>query len=295
MVQDSRFRIQAAGFTLVEILVVIGMLAFIGTLTFQVLGRFRSASELDSGVRQVIALLRTAQSKTLAAESDTRFGVHFERDRAILFRGASYTPTSTANETVLLPRSLVIDPITLSGGGADVLFDRLTGRTAHQGNVTIRTDSASRVVTIEASGQVRPPSGETLPVSNTRLVDSRHVNFDLGWSIQNATTLRLVFANPPGSDVAENILFSDVCSSSPWTACDWSGEIAVGGVTQSLRVHTISISATGAVLSIHRDRRMNTRALLVSITDGGITKDIVSYTETGTTTIGAFGGVMTVQ
>lgn len=294
MIQALRFKLQAEGFTLIEILIALAVVSILGSVAVSSFSKFRASNVLDSGVRQTMAILRLAQAKTLAAESDTRFGVHFEADRAILFRGAIYLPAEASNEIIIMPQAVGIGPIVLSGGGVDVLFDRLTGRTAQNGSVALSAYGESRIVTIENSGQVRAEASALAP-SGTRIIDSRHVNFDLGWSIRSAATLRLTFSDPPGADIAQNIPLQDVCAGSPRASCDWSGTVDVGGSPQTLRVHTVSLTDTGTVLSVDRDLRKNTKALTVHIIDGGIAKDIASYTTGGAATPGSYGGTMIIQ
>src|SRR3989344_8198221 len=66
------------GFTIIEIMLVIGIivaLAVVGVLNLT--GR-RGQTEFDSTVRQISALLRDAQVRSVAQASDKGWGVHFE-------------------------------------------------------------------------------------------------------------------------------------------------------------------------------------------------------------------------
>ncbi len=287
-------RSKATGFTLVEVSVVLALVFLLGVAVFSSLTEFRKRGELDAAVVQVLSILRLAQARTLASESDAQYGVHFETDRITLFQGTSYIAGAPANEVSLMPRSVLIGSISFAGGGTDVLFDRLTGHTASIGTVSLSVGESVRVVTIEASGEARSEV-EGLPPENTRFVDARHVNFILGWSVQSATTLRFRFSSPPDADVVTDVPRASVCSGAPWTDCDWSGAVNVYGSFQTLRVHTTELSASSTTLSVDRDRRTNTKAVMISIIDGGVTKDIASYTAAGTTTVNAFGGTMVVQ
>ena len=86
---------------------------------------------------------------------------------------------------------------------------------------------------------------------------------------------------------------SSYFTGSPPTAFDWSGTVPVNGSDQVLRVHTHLLDATDTTLSVHRDRRYNNKALQIIIIDGGINKDIVSYTDVGDASVGSYGGSMT--
>lgn len=123
--------------------------------------------------------------------------------------------------------------------------------------------------------------------------DSRHLEFDLadatgrGWSIRGASTLRLVFHDPPSADVIENISMANYFNSGN-TVFDWEGSVNVNGDTESLRVHTHYIDANDTTLSIHRDRGVNQKAVDILI-DG---RAIVSYAQGGAPTVGVWGGNM---
>jgi hypothetical protein len=99
--------------------------------------------------------------------------------------------------------------------------------------------------------------------------------------------MRLVFHDPAGPDVTQNISMANYFNSAS-SVFDWEGSVNVNGDVESLRVHTHYIDANDTTLSIHRDRGVNQKAVDIS-TDG---KAIVFYAADGTATVGAWGGVM---
>jgi type II secretory pathway pseudopilin PulG len=124
--------------------------------------------------------------------------------------------------------------------------------------------------------------------------DSRHLEFDLldsagrGWTIRGATTLRLVFHDPPNPDVVADVSMASFFNAGQ-TIFNWEGTTSVNCDPETLRVHTHYIDGNDTTLSIHRDRRINQKAVDILI-DG---KTIVSYGASGTPTVGAWGVVMT--
>lgn len=273
-----------------EILIVITLIVIISTIGWVNVQDFRAQSDLDSKAQQIVSTLRKAQNNTLGSKNSSSYGVYFQSDSYSLFQGISYNAGDPGNETHLLPVAVEISSISL-GGGSAVVFQRVNGRTNNAGSLALRlkaSPATTRAITIEPSGNVSIEAATTL--GNTRISDSRHLHFDLSWSIQNASTLNLAFSDPPNPTIEQAIPMASYFNAGK-TVFDWSGTVTVGGQDQILRVHTHNLTATSTVLSIHRDRRFTTKALAVNI-DG---KSIVSYTSAGDPTAGLYGGTMNIQ
>lgn len=279
------------GFTVIEILVTVSILAILMVIIFLGYSSFRDRMSIDVISNEVVGSLHLARNKTVSSVDSSSYGVHFENNQYVLFKGNVYNPGDINNIVYTLPAQVEIYAINLSGGGGEVLFNRINGTTDSDGDITIRLISdPSRLIQINifASGQISI-SGTVTP-SGTRIVDSRHLHLDLGWSIQGATNLRLFFTDPSNPDVQEDVVMDDYFDVGQ-TVFNWIDSINVNGATQTLRLHTHQLDAVDTDLCIHRDGRYNNKALNVSI-DG---KDVVSYTASGTATVGMFGGILEVQ
>jgi len=273
-----------------EILIVVTLMVIISAIGWVNLQDFRARSDLDSQAQQIVSTLRKAQNNTLGSKNSSSYGVYFQSDSYNLFQGTSYNAGDPGNEAHLLPVAVEISSISL-GGGSAVVFQRVNGRTNNTGSLTLRlkaSPATTRAITIEPSGNVSIEAATTL--GNTRISDSRHLHFDFSWSIQNASTLNLAFSDPPNPITTQVIPMVSYFNAGK-TVFDWSGTVTVGGQDQILRVHTHNLTATSTALSIHRDRRFNTKSLAVDI-DG---KSIVSYTSAGDPTAGLYGGTMSIQ
>lgn len=142
------------GFSLLEF---IGVFAILLVITAIVVGGFlgfKRGSELTLAKESVLSQLREAKTRTLAARDNAAWGVHFETDRAVLFK-ASYSAGAPDNETVMMPASTEINAIALADGGSDTLFKRLTGETDQHGTITIRLKAEpakTQIITIQQIG-----------------------------------------------------------------------------------------------------------------------------------------------
>ncbi len=149
-------RLFEKGFTLIEIIVIIGILLVISFLTFSSFSNLNSAQALDKDVMEVTSLLNEARSLTLSSKESSQYGVHFETDRIVLFKGSSYSPSESSNIYVDLNRHVLITGINLSLGN-EVIFERLTGKALSIGTITLALrapPATSRTITISSSGIV---------------------------------------------------------------------------------------------------------------------------------------------
>lgn len=277
------------GFSVIEILVVIVIIATLISLSFIGYRTFEKSISLSSAANELAISLHLAEDRTISSKEDKAYGVHFASDSYTIFSGPVYNASSTDNEVFNLPSGIEIYSIALTGGGSDVLYKRLTGETDTPGVISLRVVSEpAKTKSVNALSRVYAGEQSTVTTTGVRITDSRHTHFNLGWSIQGASNLELYFTDTP--DVSQTINMSGYFDVGE-TEFDWTGTVDVNGNDQVLRVHTHSLDAFDTVLSIHRDGRYNNKALDISI-DG---QDISSFTAAGVPSVGVFGGTMSVQ
>jgi prepilin-type N-terminal cleavage/methylation domain-containing protein len=143
------------GFTLIEILVAIGVVALLAVITVATFVNINQHVALQSGVHDIETALLNAKQRTLAARNDMVSGVHIESDRVVEFGGTAYNSGDPANIVYLFP-AYVTASTTLAGGGNDVIFTRLSGSANTSGTITV-TESRTgetRTIRIYASGLI---------------------------------------------------------------------------------------------------------------------------------------------
>jgi prepilin-type N-terminal cleavage/methylation domain-containing protein len=139
----------SAGFTLIEILVVIGLFLLIFTLSTFV-GFDSIARSTVFGDRDIfVSLLTTARAHALGNVNQKPQGVHIGLTNFVLFEGSSYSTSSTQNRPV--PRTSAIS-IT---GPTDIIFDQLSGNVSTGlGTTTLSENAKTAEININAVGRI---------------------------------------------------------------------------------------------------------------------------------------------
>jgi prepilin-type N-terminal cleavage/methylation domain-containing protein len=145
-----------SGFTAVELLVVLGIMALIAMIFLSTFISFRKNQALISDTDTVIEVLRQARNQTLTSKNSSVYGVHFGTGTITIFTGSTYTSGAAGNQDFLLNSEDTILTVSLTGGGRDVVFDRLTGESSQSGTIVVSSQniSQSRTVTVYKTGLI---------------------------------------------------------------------------------------------------------------------------------------------
>jgi prepilin-type N-terminal cleavage/methylation domain-containing protein len=276
---NSKFQIPNSkfknGFSLVEIIVVVFVMSVILSIAI-ISGRsFNDSINLENTAKSIDMKIKLAKSRSISALNGTNHSVHFETDRVVVFEGDTFDDSALTNEVFVFSDNIKINiPVSLSGGGNNLIFDRLIGSTDNPGNISmevISDPSKTKQIIINTDGQTSLNSFQT---SIEPLITSvRHVHFYLDWDIKDATTLTLEWIN--ASDVQIAITNIDIASyfDDVNNIFDWTGTTSVGGADQEMRIHSW-LDGDYTVLCIIREQTENDK--LYIYTDAGA-KDIAIY------------------
>lgn len=147
------------GFTLIEIMIVVGITALLGSTVLLSFSSYRQRQVLENSARTIVAVLRDAHQRAVNHEAGKEWGVHFEkglgggRDYYAFFSGPMYL--SPAQLTFLPNPVIFTDP---ASGSKEVIFEKLTGLPSVAITVTIALisdSSISKTITVDSVGKVQ--------------------------------------------------------------------------------------------------------------------------------------------
>lgn len=144
-----------AGMTLIEILVVLGLLTLVGGFSI-VMGVDSYRNQLFRSDRDILisALHRAralAMSNVCFGESCTdglHHGVRIEPGRFIIFQGRDFNASDEHNEVIEMAGGAVVSGIT------EVVFHPLSGEPSTTGDIIITDSGSISTTTIGAEGQI---------------------------------------------------------------------------------------------------------------------------------------------
>lgn len=137
------------GFTLLEIIIVISIVAIIFIVAIPMSITFLKSQNLNTTTNNVLSTLRQAQTQAMFQKNDSSFGVKFLDDSYILFQGSSYVTRVTSEDI------LISTPFTVSISGInEIVFAKRTGIPNTTGALLIMAGTINRSVYINQQGTI---------------------------------------------------------------------------------------------------------------------------------------------
>lgn len=158
MNHESRImNLETRAFTLVEMLISIAIAVLLASLLSGIFSSYLGRNALSGGASTVRSFISEARSLSLSSRDNSSYGVHFASSTVTLFKGSTYSSGASDNRAVNLGRYVVINALSLSGGGTQIVFDRLKGGADKSGTITLAlasNPSEKIIVTVYATGIV---------------------------------------------------------------------------------------------------------------------------------------------
>lgn len=148
---------RAFGFTLLELLIVLGILAVVAVASAPFLASSISRNDLQTSTWKLVDDLRRAQTQAMAGHTNSAWGVHVQTDRHVFFRGTTYNISDPDNIVTMLPGTITISNISLNGGSSDIRFTKIRGNTNDYGTLTLLDSNSNETttITINSAGHIQ--------------------------------------------------------------------------------------------------------------------------------------------
>jgi prepilin-type N-terminal cleavage/methylation domain-containing protein len=137
------------GFTLLEILLVIGIVSILLVTTVPIGLDFFRNQQLGTQTQFLIQTLRRAQIKAMSVELDSSFGVYISNHNYTLFKGNSYLSRDNQYDEVF-NLSEIINP----SGVLEVVFSKFEAKPSATGNIILSSNSSTETININEMGRI---------------------------------------------------------------------------------------------------------------------------------------------
>lgn len=158
MYESTKTNRNIKGITLLEMLLVIGILVIIGMMGSGIYRNYSKNVELDSVANSIIFDLRSVRSKAINGKDGLKWGIHFINDTSDYYEIFS-TPTDYSDpakevkrSTYLSGRISLSDPI--ESTNKDIIFNKIIGSVDVQGKIDVEFENNIETITITILGNI---------------------------------------------------------------------------------------------------------------------------------------------
>lgn len=138
-----------SAFSIFEFLIVLGIFAIIGGISFFAITRFLAKSALESFSQNLFNSLTNARDLSIYRGTESSYGVKILEKEYIIFKGESFLAREQASDKVFqIPNNIEITGIN------EIIFKKLTGEPKATGEILISSQNNSLVILINKNGQI---------------------------------------------------------------------------------------------------------------------------------------------
>lgn len=148
------------GISLLEIIIIISIIGILLAIIIPVLSDFQKSQSLKNTTENVTSILNKAKADSNSSLDSSNYGVHFETYKAVYFKGTTYSSSNSSNKEVVFDSGIIIpvgSGLSLSGGGSDIIFPKITGDVVGYGSIKLQQLSNAtsfKMITISKLGVI---------------------------------------------------------------------------------------------------------------------------------------------
>ena len=137
----------SSGFSLMELIIVIGILSLFLAVSSSGFSIFKSHSNLEITTNGVVEAIRLAESSAQSGKGDSKWGVEILSNQVVIFKGDTYASRNASfDEFFNFPGGIS------ASGLAEIVFEKITGKTANVGDISILNSYGEQKLTINSYG-----------------------------------------------------------------------------------------------------------------------------------------------
>jgi prepilin-type N-terminal cleavage/methylation domain-containing protein len=148
--------IKQKGVTIIELLIVVAIIGSLVSIVWPQFSKFRETYTHKNMLEDVLSILDKARSKSLASLNSSEYGVHFEQNKVIIFKGKVFSEISPDNEI-----TNILEPVTITNifPGGSFYFNRLNGMPSNATAISVTLSvqgnpGLTRIITISKTGAI---------------------------------------------------------------------------------------------------------------------------------------------
>jgi len=133
------------GITMLEIIIAISIIIILSVIIIPSLSDFKDTQSLKNTTENVVALLNKAKSDSNSSLNSSKYSVYFESDKAVYFKGETYSSSDETNEIISFEKNIIIadDGLDLEDDKNTITFPRLTDDVSGYGTIKLQVSSDS--------------------------------------------------------------------------------------------------------------------------------------------------------
>lgn len=143
------------GVSLLEVLMSIGIMFILGSVSISVFSQLANSSSIDRDVGIVVSYIEKARNMAVNSENSLEHGILFETHKVSVFKNTSYS-LARLEASYDIPNKTKISRINLSRGVTSLYFAKLTGTPSATGTIvmSLSNNSEPRTITIYGTGVI---------------------------------------------------------------------------------------------------------------------------------------------
>jgi len=137
------------GFTLIEILIVVGILSILVGLGLFIGNDFYRGYNLRLERSVMVSALQKARNQSMSNIGQSNHGVYLTNDGFTIFQGPSYAGRSTSSDQIILSNLSVTH-----SGLNEIVFSQLSGQSNASGTITLNNGISSTTINVNYEGAI---------------------------------------------------------------------------------------------------------------------------------------------